>query len=105
MKLFISYRRQSWPLAQQLADQLKARLDADVFIDYRSIDNTDFEIAILKHLRESDAVLLIVVEGQTFDPARIHNFLPPIFQKIFWEYAGCKASHFTPNILNPLFNH
>lgn len=72
MKLFISYRRKSWPFSQRLVDELQKRIDAEIFIDYTSIDETDFEVSILRHLRESDAVLLIVSE-YTFAQDRIHR--------------------------------
>jgi hypothetical protein len=61
-KLFISYRRKSWPFTHRLADELAQRLDAEIFVDFTGIDEDDFERSILRNLRESDAVLLIVSE-------------------------------------------
>ncbi|HVU15016.1 MAG TPA: toll/interleukin-1 receptor domain-containing protein [Phototrophicaceae bacterium] len=72
MELFLSYRRTNWPFAQQLANALRIFIAATLFVDYQSIDETDFEVSILGHLRKSDAVLLIVSKD-TFDPARIHR--------------------------------
>ncbi|MBI1257785.1 MAG: TIR domain-containing protein [Chloroflexi bacterium] len=72
MKLFVSYRRKSWPFTSQLVNNLRRRIDAEIFLDYRSVDETDFEESILRHLRESDVVLLIVSE-YTFAPARIQQ--------------------------------
>lgn len=70
-KLFISYRRASWPFTHRLADDLRDWLDAEIFIDFSGMDETDFERSILRNLRESDAVLLIV-SPETFAD-RIHN--------------------------------
>jgi tetratricopeptide (TPR) repeat protein len=72
MKLFISYRRKSWPFTQRLADELGRRIDAQIFIDFTSIDETDFESSILRNLRESDAVL-VIVSPETFTRDRIHR--------------------------------
>lgn len=70
-KLFISYRRKSWGFTHRLADELRERLDAEVFVDVDSIDQSDFEKSILKHLRQSDAVLLVVSDTTFID--RIHR--------------------------------
>lgn len=70
-KIFISYRRKSWGFTHRLADQLRERLDADVFVDVDSIDQTDFESAIVNHLRKSDVVLLVISETTFAD--RIHR--------------------------------
>lgn len=59
-KLFLSYRRKSWPFTHRLADELKRRLDADLFVDYSGVDQADFEKSILSHLRASGAVLLVI---------------------------------------------
>ncbi len=72
MKLFISYRRRSWGSVHLLADKLKAKIKSDIFVDYENIDDTDFERSILRHLRESDIVLVVVTE-YTFSHERIHN--------------------------------
>ncbi|MCC6615370.1 MAG: toll/interleukin-1 receptor domain-containing protein [Anaerolineae bacterium] len=61
-KLFISYPSESWNFAQRLAENLAVQLDDEIFIDYRSIDQADFERAILEHLRASNAVILVVTE-------------------------------------------
>jgi len=61
-KLFISYPSESWNFAQRIAEKLVNRVEQSIFIDYRSIDQADFAASILKHLRESDAVLLMVTE-------------------------------------------
>jgi formylglycine-generating enzyme required for sulfatase activity len=61
-KLFISYPSESWMFAQRLAENLTTHLNEDLFIDYRSIDDVDFEKAILGHLRTSQAVLLVITE-------------------------------------------
>lgn len=72
MKLFVSYRRKSWAFTHRLAEDLQRQIVADVFIDVESVDEADSEASILRHLRESDAVLLVVSE-HTFDPARIQR--------------------------------
>jgi hypothetical protein len=72
MKLFISYRRKSWAFTHRLADQLGRMIQGDIFVDISGIDETDFEYSILRHLRDSDAVLLIVSE-HTFAPDRIQH--------------------------------
>jgi hypothetical protein len=51
-KIFISYRRKSWPFTHRLADELGQRLDAEIFVDFSGIDEADFERAILRHLRD-----------------------------------------------------
>ncbi|MBX3081559.1 MAG: SUMF1/EgtB/PvdO family nonheme iron enzyme [Anaerolineae bacterium] len=71
-QLFISYRRKSWGHAKQLRDNLARLLDADIFMDFTSINRDEFESAILTHLQASDVVLVVVTE-HTFDPARIHR--------------------------------
>ena len=71
-KLFVSYRRVNWSFTYWLAIELGGLLDADIFVDYSGVDETDFEKSLLRNLRESDAVLLIVTE-QTFDSARIQH--------------------------------
>lgn len=70
-KLFISYRRKSWPFTHRLADELAKILHADIFVDFSGIDETDFEHSILRNLAESDAVLLVISE-YTFED-RIHH--------------------------------
>jgi hypothetical protein len=72
MNIFISYRRKTWPFTQRLAEKLRMRLAAHVFVDTDSIDDDDFDDSILKHLRSSDVFVLVVSE-QTFDPARINR--------------------------------
>src|SRR5258708_2503678 len=71
-KLFISYRRKSWAFTEKLADDLRVQLDAEIFVDYTGMDETDFESSILRNLRESDAVLVIVTD-LTFAADRIHR--------------------------------
>jgi formylglycine-generating enzyme required for sulfatase activity len=61
-KLFISYPSESWNFAQRIAENLARRVEQSIFIDYRSIDQADFAESILNHLRDSDAVVLIVTE-------------------------------------------
>lgn len=70
-KLFISYRRKSWDFTHRLVADLRTRIHADIFIDFSGIDSADFEASILRHLRESDCVLVVVSE-HTFDE-RIHD--------------------------------
>jgi formylglycine-generating enzyme required for sulfatase activity len=70
LKLFISYRRKSWAFTHRLAEDLGRHLAVDSFIDVAGVDETDFEHSILRHLRESDAMLLVVSE-HTFEPAHI----------------------------------
>lgn len=70
-RLFISYRRRNWPFTHLLVDELRQRLNAEIFVDTFGVDEFDFERSILRHLAESDAVLLVVSED-TF-AARIHE--------------------------------
>ncbi len=70
MKVFISYRRKSWAFTQLLAQSLAKKVNATIFVDFTSIDETNFESSILRHLSESDIVLVVVTE-QTFAPERI----------------------------------
>src|SRR5574341_699662 len=72
MRIFISYRRKTWPFTHRLAERLRERLEADVFVDIDSIDEDNFQKSILRHLRASDMFVLVVSE-QTFDPERIHQ--------------------------------
>src|ERR1700693_2684123 len=72
MKLFISYRRKSWPSVHLLEENLGEQIEGSIFVDYKSIDETDFERSILHHLRESDIVLVVVTQD-TFAPDRIHH--------------------------------
>lgn len=71
-RIFISYRRKTWPFTQRLANSLRWRLLSSVFVDVESIDEDDFEDSILKHLRRSDIFLLVVSE-HTFAPDRINR--------------------------------
>lgn len=72
MKLFISYRRAAWSFTYWLAEELDKMLDAQIFVDFSGINEANFETALLRNLRESDVVLVIVTE-HTFAPDRIHN--------------------------------
>lgn len=74
-RLFISYRRKAWLFAHPLHEKLTGLLDADIFIDYRDIDEPEFENAILRALRGCDAVLLVVSE---------HTFSERIFEEKDW---------------------
>jgi TIR domain len=71
MKLFVSYRRAAWSFTYWLVEELNKLLDAEIFVDYSGVDETNFEKALLRNLRECDAVLLIVDE-HTFAADRIH---------------------------------
>lgn len=71
MKIFISYRRKSSAFTLLLANKLSEQLDADIFVDFESIDESDFETAILRHLNSSDVFLLMITE-HTFED-RIHK--------------------------------
>jgi formylglycine-generating enzyme required for sulfatase activity len=70
-QIFISYRRKSWPFTHRLAEELGRRLNAEIFVDFTGVDETNFEHAILRNLRESDAVLLVISEHTFAD--RIHH--------------------------------
>ncbi|MGV2437283.1 MAG UNVERIFIED_CONTAM: toll/interleukin-1 receptor domain-containing protein [Anaerolineae bacterium] len=70
-RIFISYRRKSSAFALLMANKLSEHLEASIFIDFESIDQADFERAILTHLRQSDVFLLMVTE-HTFSE-RIHR--------------------------------
>ena len=70
-KIFVSYRRKSWHFTELLRDKLQTHLDADIFVDLHSVDEDDFEKSILRHLRESDVLLLVITE-HTF-AERIHE--------------------------------
>lgn len=72
VKLFISYRRKTWPFTHRLAEHIQKYTDWDIFVDYEGVDEADFECSILHHLRESDCFLLIISE-HTFDPTRIYR--------------------------------
>lgn len=71
-KLFISYRRKSSDFMYRVAERLTSLLDADVFYDFAGIDNNNFELSLMRNLRECDVMLLIVTE-HTFDPLRIYD--------------------------------
>ncbi|MBA3534585.1 MAG: toll/interleukin-1 receptor domain-containing protein, partial [Ardenticatenales bacterium] len=71
LKLFVSYRRHSWPFTHRLAEALSQRLQAEIFIDYQKIDQANFASSIEQHLHTSDVVLLVVTHD-TFGP-RIHE--------------------------------
>ena len=72
LKLFISYRKKSWAFTNPLADGLARLLRADVFVDFSGIDEANFESSILKHLTNSDVVVLVVSE-YTFAPELIRR--------------------------------
>ncbi len=70
-KLFISYRRKSWDFTHRLVADMRNKISAEIFIDFSSIDSSSFEESILRNLRDSDCVLLVVSE-HTFNE-RIHD--------------------------------
>ena len=72
LKLFISYRRKSWPIVHLLEEKLKEQIKGEIFVDITGIDDTDFEQSILRHLRESN-IVLVVVNELTFSLDRISN--------------------------------
>ncbi|MEP7284196.1 MAG: DUF4268 domain-containing protein [Chloroflexota bacterium] len=72
LKLFVSYRRKSWPFTHRLAEDLNSRINSEIFIDISGIDETDFEHSILTHLHSSNVVLVVLSE-LTFVPERIHK--------------------------------
>jgi|SRR5258708_8023534 len=72
MKLFVSYRRAAWSFTYWLVEELNKLLDAEIFVDYSGVDETNFEKSLLRNLRECDAVLLIVDE-HTFEAKRIKS--------------------------------
>ncbi len=69
-RLFVSYRRDSWPFTGRLVEDLRRHVAAEIFVDFQGIDEANFESAILRNLRQSDAVLL-VLSATTFDSGRI----------------------------------
>lgn len=71
-KLFVSYRRKSLWFTDKLTQSLKRKLAATIFIDFTGINETNFESNLLKHLVDSDAVLVVISE-HTFDESRIHQ--------------------------------
>lgn len=71
MKLFISYRRKTWAFAQTLNEKLSLYIQDEIFMDVEGVDEANFENSLLKHLRKSNAMLLVVTEF-TFSE-RIHN--------------------------------
>lgn len=72
MKVFVSYRRKTWAFTHRLADALRQRINGEVFIDFDSIDESDFANSILVNLRKSDVFVLVVSE-HTFALDRIHH--------------------------------
>lgn len=70
-KIFLSYRRKSRSFTHRLAEELRNRLESEIFVDFSGIDDDDFEHSILKNLRESNVVLLIITEHTFAD--RIHK--------------------------------
>ena len=72
MDLLISYRRKDWVAARTLANDLGKLIEGSIFIDYKSIDETEFEKSILNHIGDATAVLVLVTE-KTFAADRIHN--------------------------------
>jgi hypothetical protein len=69
---FMSYRRNSWPFTHRLVDDLRERIEGEIFVDLTGIDDTNFERSILKHLKASDTVLVVCSEN-AFAPERIHR--------------------------------
>ena len=70
MRIFVSYRRLDWPFVHPLVEQLKQYIYGSIFIDYRNIDEDDFEHSILRNLYQSD-VVLVVITSHTFAVDRI----------------------------------
>src|SRR5262245_58667817 len=71
-KLFVSYRRAAWSFTYWLAEELGRVLDAEIFVDYSGIDETNFQTSLLRNLSDSDAVLLVITE-HTFAVDRIFD--------------------------------
>lgn len=65
-KLFVSYRRTNWSFTYWLAEELGKLIEAELFVDFSGIDESNFESSLLRNLSESEALLLIVTE-HTFD--------------------------------------
>lgn len=72
LRLFISYRRKTWPFAHRLAERIREHTGWEVFIDFEGVSESNFEQAILNSVRTSDCFLMVVSE-HTFDPSRIHR--------------------------------
>src|SRR5262249_28771096 len=72
MKVFISYRRKSWGFTYRLDEEIRRMINVETFVDYRGIDQSDFEKSILGHLQTSDVVLLVLTE-LTFAADRIQD--------------------------------
>jgi hypothetical protein len=70
MRIFVSYRKRDWSFVHPLVEQLKQYIYGSIFIDYRNIDEDDFEHSILRHLDQSD-VVLVVITSHTFAVDRI----------------------------------
>jgi hypothetical protein len=75
MQIFMSYRRKDWSFARSLKNALHEYLDAEIFIDFEGVDEANFDSSIMRHLRTSDAYLLIVSE---------HTFADRIFRSGDW---------------------
>lgn len=68
--VFVSYRRKDWGTTFLMAEHLSQEVDATIFLD-RYIDDADFEASLLRHLRTSSVMMLVVTE-HTFASDRIH---------------------------------
>ena len=87
-KLFISYRRDSWSFTYWLAEELAKLLDAEIFVDYAGIDEANFETSLLRNLRESDAVLLVVTAILVLRESYLRIFVHPEMPEIsIWAFA------------------
>jgi hypothetical protein len=75
MQIFMSYRHKDWSFARSLKNALHEYVDAEIFIDFEGVDEANFDSSIMRHLRTSDAYLLIVSE---------HTFADRIFRPGDW---------------------
>lgn len=70
-RMFISYRRSQFFVADRLRIEIEKRTDCTVFIDTH-IREEDFEQVITREIESCD-VFALVVTPETFDPERIHD--------------------------------
>jgi len=74
-QIFISYPSESWNFAERVVEALEQRVNEQIFIDHRNIDQADFEKAILAHLSMSAGVILIVTEATFRDIHRADDWV------------------------------
>jgi hypothetical protein len=72
LRIFVCYRRKTWGFTHRLIEHLNGLIDAEIFVDFSGINESNFERSILRNLEQSHVVIVVITE-HTFAPELIHR--------------------------------